>query len=124
MPRPVPVISWGYEQAHPPEPQCRDPALPPGLSTKYRRAVFSDKVNTALRDICLEIAARHDIAFLEIGTDQNLAHVLVQTIPACSPSIPAQIIKSLTDREVFRRVPGVKEFLWGDEFWSDGTYGI
>jgi len=63
---------------------------------KYRRAVFSAEVDTALRDICLDIAARYDITFLEIGTDRNHVHFLVQTIPRYSPSKLAQIIKSLT----------------------------
>lgn len=38
---------------------------------KYRRAVFSAEVDTALRDVCLEIAARYDLTFLEIGTDRT-----------------------------------------------------
>jgi len=74
---------------------------------KYRRAVFSAEVDTAPRDVCLEIAARYDVTFLEIGTDRDHVHFLVQTIPAYSPSKLTQIIKSLTAREVFRRVPAV-----------------
>ena len=33
-----------------------------------------------------------------------------------------RVIKSLTAREIFRRVPSVKKQLWGGEFWSDGFY--
>lgn len=32
------------------------------------------------------------------------------------------MIKSLTAREVFARMPAVKEQLWGGEFWTDGYY--
>ena len=32
------------------------------------------------------------------------------------------MIKSLTAREVFARVPSVKKQLWGGEFWTDGYY--
>ena len=32
------------------------------------------------------------------------------------------MIKSLTEREIFKRVPSVKKQLWGGEFWSDGYY--
>ena len=35
--------------------------------SKYRRAVFNADVDTALREVCLEIALRHEIAFLEIA---------------------------------------------------------
>ena len=68
----------------------------------------------------LEIADRHDIVFLKIGTDRNHVHVLVQTISPYSPTKLLRVIKSLTAREIFRRVPTVKQHLWGGEFWSDG----
>lgn len=43
---------------------------------KYRRAVFDPQVDVALKDICLEIEKRYQIAFLEIGTDQDHVHFL------------------------------------------------
>ena len=86
---------------------------------KYRRAVFSDEVDKALRDVCLEIATRYEITFLEIGTDRDHVHFLVQSIPAYSPTKLVRIIKSLTAREIVRRVPAVKKYLWGGEF-SEG----
>jgi REP element-mobilizing transposase RayT len=33
-----------------------------------------------------------------------------------------RIIKSITAREVFKRVPAVKKQLWGGEFWSKGYF--
>ena len=89
---------------------------------KDRRAVVSADVDKVLRDVCLEIAARHEITFLEIGTDRDHVHFLVQTIPPYSPTKLVRVIKSLTAREIFRRVPTVKKHLWGGEFWSDGYY--
>ncbi len=89
---------------------------------KYRRAVFSAEVDAVVRDVCLEIAARYEITFLEIGTDRDHVHFLVQSIPTYSPTRIVRVIKSLTAREVFRRVPAVKKYLWGGEFWSDGYY--
>jgi len=32
-----------------------------------------------------------------------------------------KMIKSLTAREIFHRVPTVKKRLWGGEFWSKGS---
>ena len=87
---------------------------------KYRRAVVLADVDTGLRDVCLEIAARHEITFLEIGTDRGHVHFLVQTLPPYSPTKLVRVIKSRTAREIFRRVPTVKQQLWGGEFWSDG----
>lgn len=52
---------------------------------KYRKAVFSEEVDKELRDICLEIARRYEIIFLEIGVDRDHAHFLVQSVPTYSP---------------------------------------
>lgn len=41
---------------------------------KYRRVVFGEAVDISLKEICLEISKRYDIAFIEIGTDQDYVH--------------------------------------------------
>ncbi len=89
---------------------------------KYRRAVVDKKVEQVLQEICLDIADRYQIEFLEIGTDKDHVHFLVQSVPTYSPTKIITMIKSLTAKEVFARVPSVKKQLWGGEFWSDGYY--
>ena len=89
---------------------------------KYRRIVFSEEVDQVLKTVCLDIAQRYELVFLEIGTDRDHVHFLVQSVPSYSPTKIVRIIKSLTAREIFVRVPSVKKKLWGGEFWSDGYY--
>ena len=89
---------------------------------KYRRGIFDGEVDAVLKDVCLEIAKRYAIAFLEIGTDKDHVHFLVQAVPSYRPTKIVQIIKSLTAREIFHRVPTVKTRLWGGEFWSKGSF--
>ena len=89
---------------------------------KYRRVVIDEKVDQVLKEVCLEIADRYQIEFLEIGTDKDHVHFLVQSVPSYSPTKIITIIKSLIAREVFARVPTVKKRLWGGEFWADGYY--
>ncbi len=60
--------------------------------------------------------------FLEIGTDKDHVHFLVQTVPTYSVTKVVTTIKSITAREVLRRKPDVKKTLWGGEFWTDGYY--
>lgn len=62
------------------------------------------------------------IDFLEIGTDHDHIHFLVQSVPTYSPTKIVRTIKSLTVRELFKKAPGVKRALWGGEFWSNGYY--
>jgi len=89
---------------------------------KYRRSVIDEAVDKELKDVCLEIEQRYDVKFLEIGTDKDHVHFLVQSVPMYSVKKIVQMIKSLTAREVFRRCPHVKKKLWGGEFWSDGYF--
>jgi len=78
---------------------------------KYRRSVFSKEVDETLKEVCLEISKRYEIEFLEIGTDKNHVHFLVQSVPTYSPTKIIQTIKSLTAREIFAKHPEVKKKL-------------
>ncbi len=89
---------------------------------KYGHVVFSDQVDSTLREICLELSKRYEIHFLEIGTDKDHVHFLIQSIPTLSVSKMVRIIKSITAREIFRTHPEVKRLLWGGEFWTDGYF--
>lgn len=89
---------------------------------KYRRIVLTKPVDSSLKQICLEIAKRYEIHFLEIGTDKDHVHFLIQSITTMPPQRIIQIIKSITAREIFKMQPEVKDKLWGGEFWSKGYF--
>ena len=89
---------------------------------KYRRTVIDSHVDEVLKNTCIEIELRYEIKFLEIGTDKDHVHFLVQSVPSYSISKIIRMIKSLTAREIFRICPQVKKQLWGGEFWSDGYF--
>jgi putative transposase len=84
--------------------------------------VFSKEVDITIKEVCIEISKRYDINFLEIGTDKNRVHFLIQSDPVLSPSRIIQAVKSITAREVFKKHPEVRQKLWGGEFWSDGFF--
>ncbi|EIM96009.1 transposase IS200-family protein [Paraburkholderia hospita] len=83
---------------------------------KYRRAVFDDRVDEVLKEVCLEISERYQLKFLEIVTDKDHVHFVVQSVPTYSVTRMVSILKSITAREIFRRCPHVKKTLWGGEF--------
>ena len=89
---------------------------------KYRRIVSTEKIDQSLKSICLEISKRYEIEFIEIGTDKDHVHFLIQSIPAKSPSKIIQAVKSITAKEIFKLHPEVKDQLWGGEFWTKGYY--
>jgi len=91
--------------------------------TKYRRVIFKKKeMDEALKDVCLDIADRYEIDFLEIGVDKDHVHFLVQAAPMYSPTRIVKTIKSITARELFKRFPEIKKELWGGKFWSAGYF--
>ena len=89
---------------------------------KYRRKIFSEEVTKSLLLICFEITEKYEIEFIEIGTDSDHVHFLVQGIPRMSPSEIVRVVKSITGREIFRLHPEVKTMLWGGHLWSSGYY--
>ena len=89
---------------------------------KYRRAVFDEAVDAELKSVCLEIEERYQVKFLEIGTDKDHVHFLVQSVPMYSVTKIVTMIKSLTAREIFRCCPHVQQKLWGGEFRTDGYF--
>ena len=92
------------------------------LPAKYRRVVFDKEVDAVLKETCLAVSERYQVKFLEIGTDQDHVHFLVQSVPTYSVTRVVTIIKSLTAREIFKRCPQVKKQLWGGELWTDGYF--
>ena len=90
--------------------------------TKYRRVVVDDEVEEVIKETCIEISKRYELYFLEIGTDKDHVHFLVQSTPNYAPSKIVKIIKSITARQIFVECPQVKKQLWGGQFWSDGYF--
>ena len=89
---------------------------------KYRRKIFSTSVSNTLKQVCIELGIKYEIEFLEIGTDEDHVHFLIQTIPARSISDTVKIIKSITAKQIYKQHPEVKEFLWGGNIWTMGYY--
>jgi putative transposase len=92
------------------------------LPAKYRKAVFTPEVERELKVVCEEIEQRYEIIFLEIGADLNHVHFLVQSVPTYSPTKIVRMVKSLTARELFSRIPSLRKKLWGGELWSSGFF--
>ncbi len=84
--------------------------------------MLTDEVSSELKSICKEIESRYEIVFIEIGTDGDHVHFLIQSVPTYSPTKVCPTVKSLIARELFCRVPKVKKLLWGGGFWTDAYF--
>jgi len=59
---------------------------------------------------------------LEIGSDKDHVHFLVQAVPSYSPTEIVTMIKSITAKQIFKRIPSIKKKLWGGALWSSGYF--
>ena len=84
--------------------------------------MFDKEVDEVLKNTCLEIEKRYEIKFIEIGTDKDHVHFLLQSVPMYSAKKIIQVVKSITVREIFAKRPEVKKELWGGKLWTDGHY--
>ena len=89
---------------------------------KYRRDVFTEAVEKTLKEVCLGISKRYEISYVEVGSDEDHVHFLIQSVPMMSPQKVVQITKSITAKEIFRKHPEVRQKLWGGQFWTSGYY--
>ena len=89
---------------------------------KYRQKIFTTEAEHTLKDVCIGISERYEIRFLEIGSDIDHVHFLVQSVPTITVREIVTTIKSITARKIFKKHPKVKKFLWGGHFWTSGFY--
>jgi len=89
---------------------------------KYRKKIIEDSMSSFIKEICLEIGEKYEIEFIEIGTDEDHVHFLIQSVPSLSVDNIVRIIKSITAKQVFRYFPEIKKELWGGNFWTSGYY--
>src|SRR4029434_8147457 len=68
---------------------------------KNRRVVFDKTVDTVLKEICLEIAKRYELVFLEIGTDKDHVHFLIQSVQRIAPPRLSRSSKVLPPEKSF-----------------------
>ncbi|HHE32464.1 MAG TPA: IS200/IS605 family transposase, partial [Chlorobaculum parvum] len=51
---------------------------------KYRKVIFDGEVDGELKAVCLDIEKRYQMNFLEIGSDKDHVHFLIQSVPIYS----------------------------------------
>ncbi len=89
---------------------------------KYRKALLSNKITKAIKQIAYEIQERYSLEIEQIGCDHDHIHILVSIHPKYAPGQFVKLFKSITAKQVFKQFPELKQELWGGEFWSDGYY--
>lgn len=77
---------------------------------KYRHVVFDKEVDESLKEICLEISKQFEIVFIEITTDKDHVHFLIQSLPILNPTRIIQTVESFQGN--FKGVRDITFFLF------------
>lgn len=89
---------------------------------KYRKNLLFKDIDKRLKEIMLEQSIVHGFNIVEMETDSNHIHMLVE----CSPQhyIP-NIIKAMkgnSARFLFKEFPDMKKSLWGGHLWNPSYF--
>jgi len=90
--------------------------------TKYCRKVITSEVEETLKQLCIGISQRYEIKILELGSDEDHVHFLIQSVPNTSITRIVTVLKSITAQEIYKTHQEVKILLWGGNFWTSGYY--
>ena len=89
---------------------------------KYSRQILFGERVRFLKQTIQDIAERYEYTVEAVGLDRDHVHVFAGAHPAIAPAKLIQTIKSITARELFRKYPEIKQFLWGGALWAIGYY--
>ena len=89
---------------------------------KYRRRVIRGKVAVRLRQLLREACKVNRWKIIELSTEEDHVHLMIQIQAWNSISEVVQILKGGTSRVIRKDFPELEEFLWGDSFWADGYF--
>ena len=90
---------------------------------KNRRKVLkNEKRENDLKEICKKIEENYEIYFLEVWSDLDHVHFLIQGVPDMKVSNIITIIKILSWKEMFLRNPELRNELMWWKFWTSWYY--
>ena len=89
---------------------------------KYRKHILDDEVSDYLKEVFRKTAEEYGFKIGTLGIMEGHVHIYVEARPKYSPAQIVQIMKSISDREVFKKFPKLRKKLWAGELWNDGYF--
>jgi len=91
--------------------------------TKYRRkALYDETIRERLKQIIWSLTEELGIEILAQEPAEDHIHILFTATPTTNLSNVVNVIKGVTARRLRQEFPQIKEFLWGDSFWSNSYF--
>jgi len=89
---------------------------------KYRRRVLLGEVAQYVKEVFERIADEYGFWIDTMEVAEGHVHVFLEAPSKYGPARIAQMLKSISAREVFQRFPWLRRQFWSGEFWADGYF--
>src|SRR5574344_1605499 len=94
------------------------------LVCKYRKSLLIESIKEEIKNAIYEIESNSDFNIIEMESDIDHIHIMLQHIPRVSISSIVNRIKSITTYKVWENHSKyLQKYFWKEKtFWSDGYF--
>ncbi|MBW9216921.1 IS200/IS605 family transposase [Anoxybacillus sp. ST70] len=89
---------------------------------KYRHKVLVGDIDTRLKEILHQIAEEHGFAIVQMESDSDHIHLLIDCTPQHSIPNMIKALKGVSARLLFKEFPQLKEKLGGGNLWNPSYF--
>ncbi|WP_062105670.1 IS200/IS605 family transposase [Bacillus niameyensis] len=89
---------------------------------KYRHKVLVGNIEVRLKELLHQIADDNGFTILEMESDQDHIHLLVDCTPQHSISTMIKALKGVSARLLFKEYPELKKKLWCGHLWNPSYF--
>jgi putative transposase len=89
---------------------------------KYRHDVLVDRMEFDTKLIIQDIADKHEIKIVDMETDKDHIHVLIECKPQHYIPNIVKAFKGVSARRLFKLHPELRKRLWGGHLWNPSYF--
>ena len=91
---------------------------------KYRKAILTGIVGTAVRDVIRQICTQHDWEIVAGKVAPNHVHLFLSIPPHHAPSHVMQIVKGKSSYKMMAQFSYLQKMYWGRHMWARGYLAV
>jgi len=94
------------------------------LVCKYRKKLLMNGIETDVKNIIRDVENNSDFDIIEMETDKDHIHLMIQYIPRVSVSAIVNRIKSISTKRIWKlHQDFLQKHFWREKtFWTDGYF--
>lgn len=89
---------------------------------KYRRDILTGQVDADMKDLLHHIAQDNGIIILELESDDDHVHLLIDCKPQHYIPNIVKALKGVSARRLFKQHPELKKKLWDGHLWNPSYF--